>query len=112
MENVVLINPFEVPADQADAEFLADWQAAADYMRTQPGFVRTRLHRSLRPDARFRYVNVAEWTSPEAFQAAVTSDGFRALAGATAPNFPALYTVVRTLEAASDAVGAAERGAS
>jgi len=97
MENVVLINPFEVPPDRDDEAFLAAWEAAADYLRAQPSFVGSRLHRALRPDARFRFVNVAEWASPQDFQGAVTSEGFRALASGSAPNFPSLYSVVRTI---------------
>jgi heme-degrading monooxygenase HmoA len=68
--SVILINPFEVPDGTNDEDFLRRWERAADYMRQQPGFVSTRLHRALRPDARFRFVNVAEWESPQAFQAA------------------------------------------
>jgi heme-degrading monooxygenase HmoA len=112
MDTVVLINPFEVPADQEDAEFLAGWQAAADYLQGRPGFVDARLHRALAPDARFRYVNVARWRSPADFRAAVTSEGFRALAGGTVPNFPALYEVARTVEGAEAAAGVAGGGAS
>ena len=40
-------------------------------MRQQPGYVSTRLHRSSDPDARFRFVNVAEWETAEAFGAAL-----------------------------------------
>ena len=97
MANVVLINPFEVPANVEDEKFLAGWQVAADYMRAQPGFVGTRLHRALAPDARFRFINVAEWESPQAFQAAVSSDAFRELAQGSPPNYPSLYEVVRAV---------------
>ena len=94
--SVILINPFEVPAGTDEKEFLSGWERAADYMRQQPGFVSTRLHRALRPDARFRFINVAEWTSPEDFQAAVSSEQFRELAKGAAPGSPALYEVVRS----------------
>lgn len=96
MDSVVLINPFEVPQG-SDDEFLRGWEAAGDYLRTQPGFVGTRLHRAIAPDARFRFVNVAEWRSPSDFQAAVTSEGFRALANGMPAGSPALYEVVRVL---------------
>lgn len=66
---VVLINVFEVPAGQEDAA-VAWWERARDFLVTQPGYVSTALHRSRTPDARFKLVNVARWTSPEAFQAA------------------------------------------
>ena len=94
--SVILINPFEVPAGTDDEEFLRGWQRAADYMQRQPGFVSTRLHRALAPDARFRFVNVAEWESPQAFQAAVTSEEFREIAKDAGPSSPALYEVVRS----------------
>ena len=97
MTNVVLINPFEVPQGVSDDEFLAGWQRAADYLQTQPGFVSTRLHRAISPEPRFRFINVAEWESPAAFQAAVTSEGFRQLAGNTPANYPALYQVVQAI---------------
>lgn len=94
--SVILINPFEVAAGSSDEEFLRGWERAADYMGRQPGFVSTRLHRALRPDARFRFVNVAEWASPQDFQAAVTSDEFREIAQGGPPGSPALYEVVRS----------------
>ena len=63
MANFVLINPFEVPEDMDDERFLEGWGRAADYMRSRPGFVATRLHRAVSPNPRFRFVNVAEWES-------------------------------------------------
>ena len=97
MANPVLINPFEVPEEQGDGEFLASWQKAADYLSAQPGFVSTRLHRAVSPNSRFRFVNVAEWESPEAFLAAVRSEGFRKFVSGTPVNYPALYQVIRTI---------------
>jgi heme-degrading monooxygenase HmoA len=94
--SVILINPFEVPEATNDEDFLRGWERAADYMRQQPGFVSTRLHRALRPEARFRFVNVAEWESPQDFQAAVGSEEFREIAGGGSPGSPALYEVVRS----------------
>jgi heme-degrading monooxygenase HmoA len=93
---VILINPFEVPEGTRDDEFLAGWDRAAEYMRKQPGFVATRLHRALTDDARFRFVNVAEWDSPQAFQAAFSTEEFRAIASKGSPGSPALYEVVRS----------------
>ena len=98
MTSTILINPFEVPADVGDAEFLTGWDKAADFLRDQPGFIGSRLHRSIGPDARFRYINVAVWETPESFRAAVSSETFRRMAAdVTTPNFPALYAVVRTV---------------
>ena len=94
---VILINPFDVPDGSDDEEFLQGWERAAQYMRQQRGFVSTRLHRALRPDARFRFINVAEWGSAEDFQAAVTTEEFRELAKGAGSGSPALYEVVRSL---------------
>ena len=94
MESVVLINPFEVPQGQEE-EFLARWQEAADHLRRQDGFVATRLHQSLDPGARFRFVNVAEWRSPDDFRRAVGTEAFARIARAMpAGGAPALYRVV------------------
>jgi len=73
---VVLINAFEVPAGEDDA-FLAGWLGAREFLRTQPGYLSTRLHRSLTPTADFRYVNVAQWESADAFRAATSRPEFR-----------------------------------
>jgi heme-degrading monooxygenase HmoA len=95
--SVILINPFEVPEGTDDEEFLRGWERAADYMSQQPGFLSSRLHRALRPDARFRFINVAEWSSPQEFQAAVSSEQFREIAKGAAPGSPGLYEVVRSM---------------
>jgi heme oxygenase (mycobilin-producing) len=58
MDHVTLINPFEVPVGRED-EFVERWKQAADYLRQQEGFISTRLHQSLDPQAAFRFVNVA-----------------------------------------------------
>jgi hypothetical protein len=50
MSHVILINPFEVPVGQ-DAAFLAEWDTAKAFMEQQPGYLSTRLHRSLAPHA-------------------------------------------------------------
>jgi heme oxygenase (mycobilin-producing) len=60
----------------------------------QPSYVSTRLHRVIAPGARFQLVNVSEWSSLDAFQAAaermrreLPPDGLRFT--------PALYQVIR-----------------
>jgi heme oxygenase (mycobilin-producing) len=73
MTNFVLINPFEVPEGVDDDRFLERWGRAANFMRSQPGFVESRLHRAVSPNPRFRFVNVAKWESPQDFHAAVRS---------------------------------------
>ena len=95
-EPVTLINPFEVPAGRVEA-CIAYWQRARDFMQEQPGYLATRLHRALTPDARFPLINVAEWASAADFQAAVTDPRFVALTKpecGTFPHHPALYRVI------------------
>ncbi len=96
--SVILINPFEVPETTDDETFLRGWSAAADYMQNQPGFLSSRLHRALSPSARFRFINIAEWSTPQDFQAAVSSPRFQELARDSDANYPGLYEVVRTIE--------------
>jgi heme-degrading monooxygenase HmoA len=93
-EGVVLINPFEVPAD-ADEGFLAGWNRAREVLGGQRGHLGTRLHRSLGP-ADFRFVNIARWSSPLAFARAIAHPEFRRVAEAMPfASHPALYGVIR-----------------
>ena len=95
--SVILINPFSVAPENAE-HCLAFWDKAAEYMRRQPGFLSTRLHRALSPQAEHRYVNVAEWASAEDFQRAVSKPEFLALVAdpeGRCPHAPELYAVVR-----------------
>ena len=96
--SVILINPFEVPAGRED-ECLAMWQRVADYMRRQPGFVSTRLHRAIAPGARFAFVNVAEWDTAADFEHAIGSAEFERLTSGSMeqfPHYPGLYEIIRT----------------
>ena len=62
MGAVRLINCFEVPAGRDD-EFMTRWSEINAHMAAKPGYLGHRLHRSLSPDARFRFVNYVEWES-------------------------------------------------
>ena len=96
MTNAVLINVFEVPVGK-DEEFLQGWAAARDVMQRQPGYISTRLHRSLDPTARFRFINVAEWATPADFQAAIAQPDMVKLRQATPfAHYPSVYEVIRT----------------
>ncbi|MEM7378776.1 MAG: antibiotic biosynthesis monooxygenase family protein [Pseudomonadota bacterium] len=95
-QEVTLINVFEVPIGKLDAS-IAMWEQARDFLRQQPGYLSTALHRALLDDARFRLINVARWESAAAFMAA--SKRMRAEAGLRPidglQSSPALYTVIR-----------------
>jgi heme oxygenase (mycobilin-producing) len=92
-QSVVLINAFEVPEGEDDA-FLAGWERQREFLGAQEGYRSTRLHRSLSPNANFRFVNVARWESQQAFRDATSQPEFR---NAPVPfTFHAsLYEVVR-----------------
>ena len=96
MSSIVLINAFEVPPEH-DEVFVRGWEAARDFLQRQAGYISTRLHQSLDPAARFRFINVAEWQSPAAFQAAMNHPEFAAMRQAMPfTSYPSLYHVVRT----------------
>src|SRR5262245_28427921 len=102
-EPVTLINVFEVPQDELDA-FVDDWRTRAEFMSRQAGFRSFRLHRALSPDSKFQLVNVAEWESAEALQAAVSHPDFQAGISHVAETFtgtahPGLFRVVEEFPA-------------
>ncbi|MEH1828184.1 MAG: antibiotic biosynthesis monooxygenase [Nostoc sp.] len=39
-------------------------------MKNEPGFIDTKLHRSLDPTERFQFINIAKWSSKEAWKSA------------------------------------------
>jgi heme oxygenase (mycobilin-producing) len=67
---VRLISAFEVPPD-ADAAFIAAWEQARDLLSQREGAALPALHRALRPDAEFRFVNIARVESPKAWRQAI-----------------------------------------
>jgi heme-degrading monooxygenase HmoA len=72
---VVLVNVFTL--DKADEQvFLEAWQNDAAFMKQQPGFIQTQLHRALGESP--TYLNYAVWESTAAFRAAFSHPEFRA----------------------------------
>ncbi|HMD55956.1 MAG TPA: antibiotic biosynthesis monooxygenase family protein [Solirubrobacteraceae bacterium] len=71
---VVLINQFNVTA--ADAALLLEvWADDAEFMKTQPGFISTQLHRGTSGSTTF--MNVAAWESARALGDAFRSPEFQ-----------------------------------
>jgi heme-degrading monooxygenase HmoA len=107
MAGITLVNCFEVPAGREDA-FFSLWKQVNTYMRAKPGYLGHKLHRSLKADATYRFVNVANWASREQFEAAHDA-GFHALVGkpewAEFPARPTLYEVVHQGQADPALVG-------
>lgn len=70
---VVLVNLFTLdPVDEQ--ALLAAWQHDAEFMKQQPGFISTQLHRALGESP--TYLNYAVWESTAAFRAAFTHPEF------------------------------------
>jgi heme-degrading monooxygenase HmoA len=70
---VVLVNIFTL--DKADEQdFLKVWQSDADFMKQQPGFISTQLHRAIGES--LVYLNYAVWESNAAFKTAFTNPEF------------------------------------
>jgi heme-degrading monooxygenase HmoA len=92
-QTVTLINVFEVPPD-ADEAFIAGWERARDFLAARDGYRTTALHRALRADVDFRFVNVAEVDAPQRWKEAVSDPAFPG-AKMPFPGHPGLYEVVR-----------------
>jgi len=71
---VVLINVFTVDTKHEDALVTA-WSRDADFLRTQPGYISTQLHKGIGGSGTF--VNYAIWESVESFRNAFTSAEFQ-----------------------------------
>ncbi len=108
MAAITLINSFEVPTGRED-QFLQFWKQVNAYMQKKPGYLGHKLHRAITPDAPFRFVNVARWSSIAHFQAAHDA-GFRELvdkpAGSPFQPHPVLYEVVHEAHAETGSTGA------
>lgn len=72
---MVFMNTIHVAPEDVDG-FLEAWKADGEFMKRQPGFVSTQLHRGMAVSTTF--INVAEWDSVEAFRAAASSPEFQA----------------------------------
>ncbi len=72
---VVLVNVFTL--DKADEpSFLEVWRDDAAFMKRQPGFISTQLHRALGDSP--TYLNYAVWELTAAFRAAFSHPDFQA----------------------------------
>ena len=91
---IVLVNLFLLDAADEQA-FLAAWTDDAHFMKAQPGFISTQLHRALGDSP--AYFNYAVWASTADFRAAFSHPEFRAKLArypATAVVSPHLFKTV------------------
>lgn len=71
---VVLINVFTVDADEEEA--LVDaWKRDADFMREQPGYISTQMHKGIGGSPTF--VNYAIWEDVDSFRTAFQNPEFQ-----------------------------------
>jgi heme-degrading monooxygenase HmoA len=108
MAAITLINSFEVPAGRED-QFLQFWKQVNAYMQKKPGYIGHKLHRAIAPEAPYRFVNVARWSSLAQYQAAHDA-GFRELvsdpAGSAFTPHPFVYEVVHEAQAETGSTAA------
>lgn len=71
---VVLLNIFQVDAADVDA-LLEAWQADANWMKRQSGYISTQLHRGIAGSTVF--LNYAVWESVAHFRAAFSHPDFK-----------------------------------
>ncbi len=71
---IVLINLFTVDAVDEDA-LLKAWAHDADFMKAQPGYISTRLHKGIAGSSTF--INYAVWQDVECFRNAFTHPEFQ-----------------------------------
>ena len=76
---IVLVNIFSVDADE-EAILLKAWAHDADFMKTQPGYISTQLHKGIAGSGSF--LNYAVWQDVASFRAAFTNPEFQKRIGA------------------------------
>ena len=63
---VTLINVFSVPEAKED-EFVKWWQDVKDIITKQEGFVGGKFHKSIKPDSKYNFINVAIWKNEDVY---------------------------------------------
>lgn len=74
MSPVVLVNIFQVTEEDIPA-LLTAWEADANWMKTQPGYISTQLHQGIAGSTVF--MNYALWESVAHFRAAFSHPDFK-----------------------------------
>ena len=72
--SIVLINVFTIDPKDEEA-LLAAWSHDASFMKEQPGYISTQMHKAIGGSA--TYVNYAIWESVESFRNAFTNPEFQ-----------------------------------
>ena len=96
-DEILVINPIVVPEGK-EAKALEIWDSYAVYFRKQPGYIGTKLHKSIDPKAKFHYINVATWKTADDFMKALNSEEIKKIGNGfpkDMPHFPSMYQVIR-----------------
>jgi heme-degrading monooxygenase HmoA len=72
---IVFMNVFRV-SPEYEAGFMEAWTDDGEFMKRQPGYISTQLHRGIAGSHTF--VNDAHWESTAAFRAAASNPDFQA----------------------------------
>ena len=72
--SIVLINLFTINP-QDETALITAWSHDADFMKTQPGYISTQLHKAIGGST--TYINYAVWESVESFRNAFTHPEFQ-----------------------------------
>ncbi len=72
--SIVLINVFTIDPEDEDA-LLTSWAHDAEFMKSQPGYISTQMHKAVGGSA--TYLNYAVWESIESFRNAFTNPEFQ-----------------------------------
>ena len=93
---VTLINLFSVPNGKED-DFVRWWVDVKTGITKQPGFMSGKFHRSIKPESRYNFINIAIWENEtlywEAYEKNVTPMTTK-LEQLGVEMVPALYHVV------------------
>ena len=96
-DEIIVINPIVVPEGK-EAIALNIWDHYAEYFKKQPGYISTKLHKSLDPKAKFHYINVASWKTADDFMKALNNEEIKKIGDGfpkDMPHFPSMYQVIR-----------------
>jgi len=63
---VTLINVFSVPKAKEE-EFVKWWHDVKGDITKQQGFISGKFHKSIKPDSKFNYINVAIWENEDVY---------------------------------------------
>ena len=72
--SVVLVNVFTIDPSEEQA-LIAAWKFDAEYMREQPGYISTQLHKAIAGSGTF--INYAVWENVESFRNAFSRPEFQ-----------------------------------